>query len=281
MTLFLLGACAQPGAGGEAAGGGASASPSAPSGDPDALVLRVRQVGGFVGPDALAGELPDLSVYADGRMIFNGPTVLIYPGPALPNVQVLTISPATLATLVDKAVAAGVKPGTDFGQPGVADARTTRVTLVTAAGEQTVEANALGEAQPGDPMLTPAQQDARAKLRAYLDELDKLKSQGRPAQYRPEILAAVARPFVKIDDDLPEPPREQRWVGPALPGEPLNAEAGITCVTATGEQAAAIRAAAEQANANTPWLSGGKSWTVRFRPLLPDETGCADLKAER
>jgi len=281
VTLSLLSACAQPIVDGEAGGGGASASPSGPSGDPDALVLRVRQTGGFVGPDALAGELPDLSVYADGRMIFGGPTVMSYPGPALPNVQVLMISPDALATLVDKAVAAGVKPGTDFGQPGVADARTTQVTLVTASGAQTAEANALGEAQPNDPMLTPAQQDARAKLRAYLDELDKLKSGAAVEQYKPEMLAAVARPYANTDDTLPGKPKEQKWAGPALPGEPLNAEAEISCVTATGEQADAIVAAAEKANANTPWLSEGKSWTVRFRPLLPDETGCADLKAER
>ena len=281
VTLSLLSACAQPIVDGDAGGGGASASPSGPSGDPDALVLRVRQTGGFVGPDALAGELPDLSVYADGRMIFGGPTVMSYPGPALPNVQVLMISPDALATLVDKAVAAGVKPGTDFGQPGVADARTTQVTLVTASGAQTAEANALGEAQPNDPMLTPAQQDARAKLRAYLDELDKLKSGAAVEQYKPEMLAAVARPYANTDDTLPGKPKEQKWAGPALPGEPLNAEAEISCVTATGEQADAIVAAAEKANANTPWLSEGKSWTVRFRPLLPDETGCADLKAER
>ena len=38
---------------------------------------------------------------------------------------------------------------------------------------------------------------------------------------------------------------------------------------------------AEDANANTPWTSGGNQFTVTFRPLLPDETGCADLKAVR
>jgi hypothetical protein len=65
------------------------------------------------------------------------------------------------------------------------------------------------------------------------------------------------------------------WPGPALPGKTTGPEIG--CVTATGAQAAAVLAAAGKVTAITPWLSGGKRWTVALRPLLPDETGCADL----
>jgi hypothetical protein len=36
--------------------------------------------------------------------------------------------------------------------------------------------------------------------------------------------------------------------------------------------------AARGGNASTPWVTGdGSRWSVAFRPLLPDETGCADL----
>ncbi|HET9140343.1 hypothetical protein, partial [Actinophytocola sp.] len=65
------------------------------------------------------------------------------------------------------------------------------------------------------------------------------------------------------------------WPGPALPGESIGPETG--CVVATGDQARAVMAAARDASAATPWRSGGKTWTVALRPLLPDETGCADL----
>jgi len=34
-------------------------------------------------------------------------------------------------------------------------------------------------------------------------------------------------------------------------------------------------------NAATPWTSGGKTWWLTLRPLLPDESGCADLAAKR
>ena len=279
-TLLLISACAQA-----TAEGGAGAAPSsAPAGPPagaDALVLRVAQTGGFTGPDTIASRLPDLSVYGDGRMIFEGPVVMIYPGPALPNVQVRMLSPEQVRELVARAVAAGVRPGADFGQPGVADATTTEVTVVTAAGEHKIAANALREAQDDDPMLTAAQKQARTKLRDFLDRADKLAAGPGAQPYRPEILAAVATPYVEPGDDLPARPQPKEWPGPALPGEPLTEALKLSCVTATGEQRDAILAAAKDANANTPWISGGNGWTVRFRPMLPGETGCAELKAAR
>jgi hypothetical protein len=49
-------------------------------------------------------------------------------------------------------------------------------------------------------------------------------------------------------------------------------------VTATGDQARALLDAARAGNAATPWTTAdGTRWSVLFRPLLPDETGCADL----
>ncbi|MEV4640955.1 hypothetical protein AB0J80_26805 [Actinoplanes sp. NPDC049548] len=274
-TLVLLGACAQPVAADESVAG------SPPVSDGDALVLRVRQTGGFVGPDALAGRLPEVSVYADGRMIFNGPTTAIYPGPALPNVLVRSLSAEQVTQLTRQAVTAGVRPGTDFGQPGVADATTTEVTVVTDAGEQTAGANALREALPDDPALTAVQKQARTKLIGFLDELDKLTSGTGAQPYRPETLAAVVRPYVDNTDALPGRPAAMPWPGPALPGEPLAEAQKLGCVTMTGEQRDAVLAATKEANASTPWSSGGNGWTVTLRPLLPDETGCADLKAAR
>ena len=40
----------------------------------------------------------------------------------------------------------------------------------------------------------------------------------------------------------------------------------------------ALLEAAARPMPTTPWLTGdGTRWSVVFRPLLPDETGCADL----
>jgi len=52
-------------------------------------------------------------------------------------------------------------------------------------------------------------------------------------------------------------------------------------VVATGAQLDTVLAAVAKANQNTPWSSGGNTYSITFRPLLPDESGCADLKAAR
>ncbi|HEV8175254.1 MAG TPA: hypothetical protein VGP91_16570 [Actinoplanes sp.] len=280
VTLFLLTACARPGdvPGGAGPSGHESSAPA----DADALVLRVEHIGGFVAPDQMVGRLPVVSVYTDGRVITQGPQILIYPGPALPNLLVQQLDPATVRGLVDKAVEAGVRSGADLGQPGVADAPTTRITVAAPGGTRTLDAVALTEAQADDPQLTVAQRAARAKLAAFVQELSDLSAaKGMPeAQpYQPEAVAALARPYTKPSDGLPKQPDPVAWPGPALPGETLSGTTG--CVTASGSDAAKVLAAATAANAITPWTSGGKQWSVVFRPLLPDETGCAALKATR
>jgi hypothetical protein len=281
VTLFLLGACARAG---DSAGGAAAESPSGSPvvTDPNALVLRVERLGGFMAPDQQLGRLPVVSVYGDGRVITQGPQIARYPGPALPNLLVQQVDPATVDGLVAKASAAGVKNGADLGQPNVADAPTTRITVATADGTRSLDAVALSEAQPNDPKLTTGQRDARAKLAAFVQEVTDLPvANGMPeAQpYQPAAVAALARPYTKPQNGLPQQPAAVAWPGPALPGTPLTAGAG--CVTATGSAAQKVLAAAKAANAITPWTSAGRQWTVIFRPLLPDESGCASLKGAR
>lgn len=280
-ALLLLSACAQPIVDGDPAAPAGSSAPPAVAGDADTLVLRVAHTGGFVAAETIPTRLPLTSVYADGRVISNGAVVLSYPGPALPNLQVVAISPAALQELLGKAVAAGVRTGADFGQAGVTDVPETEVTVRTADGVQTISVSALGEARADDPNLTAGQLKAREKLRAFIEELDKLAIAGQPVQYEPETLAAVVQPYVEPGDNLPGRPPTKQWTGPALPGEPLSQATKLTCVAATGTQAEGLLKAASDATQITPWVAGGKNWTVHFRPLLPDEAGCADLKAQK
>ncbi|WP_212999259.1 hypothetical protein [Winogradskya consettensis] len=276
-TLFLISACANAGTSPIAGSAPSSSAPPA-AGSADDLLLRVEQVGGFVAPSMRSGRLPQISIYADGRVITEGPVPAIYPGPALPNLQVVMIDPEQARALAEKSAAAGVTEGTDFGQPGVADVPSTQVTAVTAAGRHTVAAEALNEARANDSALTAAQQAARTKLKAYLDDVNKITlTKIAPVQYKPEIIAAVVTPYVATDDAVR--PETIEWPGAALPGEPLAEGAELTCVTATGEQGDTVLAAAAKAKTNTAWGHGGNTWSIRFRPLLPDETGCADLKA--
>ena len=288
--LMLVGACAATAGGGAAPGGPASPEPE-PA--PATVVLQVGEVGAVTTPALLAGRLPTATVYADGRLITDGPVIAIWPPPALPNLQVYQLDDGGLRDLVDRALAAGVAGSGDLGDPPVADATSTRFTLRTGGETVTREVYALGlgpaDLPPGDEPspraedtfgLTEDQAAARARLsdlvKALRNPVEALGAERvtGPEPYTPEAVAALAGPYVDPDPQLVQP--EQPWPGPALPGEPI--APGVTCVTARGEQAQAVLGAAGSASAATPWTSAdGTRWSVVLRPLLPHESGCADL----
>jgi hypothetical protein len=245
------------------------------------LVLRVEYVGGFVPPEMLAGRLPLASVYADGRVIVEGPVAAIYPGFAWPNVQVVDIGRDGVQELADRALAAGVAESDDLGMPPLADVPSTRFTLGTADGTYVREVYGLTEtAGMPDAGLTPAQEAAREELSDLLALVTDVGHTEAPQPYTPAAVAALVRPWTASEDDVamglaPEP---VPWPGPELPGTPIGPLPDLGCVTATGDEATAVSAAARDANVLTPWLAAdGSRWSVLFRPLLPDETGCADL----
>jgi len=250
--------------------------------DADAVAIRVDRTGGFVPASAIPGRLPVVSVYGDGRVITEGPVPAIYPGPAVPNVQQRRIPTGDVALLVRKALDAGVGSGADFGQPTVTDMPNTRFTVTTAEGLRQSEVYGLEMVEEGpNRVLTDAQRAARKKLTALVDELQNPPTAtDEPEPYPVSALAALATEY-QSPADLPSPPAAVAWPGPALPGEPLRPGSMIGCVTVTGDAAKTILATAATANAATPWTSGGKTWRLQLRPLLPDESGCADLAARR
>ncbi|GAA0807609.1 hypothetical protein [Spirilliplanes yamanashiensis] len=280
VFLLLFGAaCA--GSAGDAESTGAPSPDGSTGSDPaaagEAPVLRVAHVGGFITPEVTLSRIPLVSLYDDGRLITPGPQIMIYPAPALPSVQVTTVKPEVVQDLVRQATAAGVRNGTDFGRPNVADAPNTRVTVVTAEGTQSVEVVALGEAMPDDPALTAAQRTARQKLSAFVEQLGALQGTAG-APYEPAALAAIAVPWKNTDEPGISAPPAREWPGPQLPGDV--GAAGLGCATVTGADVGEVLAAAKDANALTPWTSGGKQWTVTLRPLLPDEASCAALGSQ-
>jgi hypothetical protein len=251
----------------------ASAKPPASAG----LVLRVEDTGGFVGPSVTSGRLPLVSVYADGRVIAGGPMIETYPPPALPNLQEHRIDASAVQDLVDQALAAGVDDTSDLGTPPIADATSSRFTVVTASHTYVREAYALTGTPAETDGLTEAQQAARAKLSDLLDAVSGLTADAPEwTPYAPSTVAVLVTPWSDPRDGLPHP--DTPWPGPALPGEPTGGPPAVTCVSATDDQAQALMTAAVPANIETPWVTpDGSRWTVTFRPLLPDESSCADL----
>lgn len=280
--LALLAGC-----GGAAGTGGSAPRPSPVAEGPGRPVLVVEHVGGFLTPEALAARVPLVAVYGDGRVVAPGAQIQIYPPPALPPLHVWRLDPGGVEAVVERAVAAGVTGTGDLGTPPVADAPATRFTLVTDEGTAVREVEALFEL-PGDSGLTLEQQAVRRELRGLLDALSSPEPLGAtgPEPYRPDAVAAVVAPWTPPADGPVQP--QLPWPGPELPGEPLpggltggrlpSGPPTLSCVVARGAEAGAVLSAAASATTLTPWVAGdGTRWSLTLRPLLPHETGCADL----
>src|SRR3954451_6751560 len=141
-VLLVLTACASGGNDTEDPPG--SAGPYAP----DDLVLRAEYTGGDTAPQLLAGRLPLVSVYGDGRVVTEGPVIAVHPAPALPNLQVREIDRSAVQDLVDRALAAGVGDTADLGVPPVADLPSTRFTVAT--GLETIQREVYALSVPED-----------------------------------------------------------------------------------------------------------------------------------
>jgi hypothetical protein len=228
-------------------------------------------------PELFVAQLPIVSVYGDGRVITEGPKVTVDPPPALPNVLVRRISLAEVNALVARTVDHGVGRDIDFGQPDIYDAPGTRFTVLTDRGRLVINVYALGV----DYGLNEAQISARRALQDLIDDLKDLPNTlGRDVAdeqpYEPAALAAISREWTEPGSNQTAQP-EHAWPGPTLPGQSMGRLPGLGCVTVTGASLGTVLDAAKTANVRTPWASDGRRWRVEFRPLLPDETSCADV----
>lgn len=141
------------------------------------------------------------------------------------------------------------------------------------------EVYALGQGDDLDDGLTDEEREDRAALSALLDVLT--ASTGASSEgYVPAAVAVAGRPWTPSDDES-EPGLAQPdvgWPGPALPGDPLGPSLGLSCLPVTSADTTTVLAAVTAANAGTPWVAAdGSRGALPFRPLLPNETGCADL----
>ena len=75
----------------------------------------------------------------------------------------------------------------------------------------------------------------------------------------------------------PLPPATRDWplaTGLAELGQVVTDAPNIRCAMVDGADFAALYPLAKESNELTRWAGGGADYTVRFRPLLPGESGC-------
>ncbi|HEX7464910.1 MAG TPA: hypothetical protein VF382_08480 [Actinomycetota bacterium] len=260
--------------------GGGDSSIEHPIGTND-LVLRVDTGGGFVAPSWALKQIPQFSLYGDGRVITEGPQIEIYPGPALPNLVVQTISENGVQAILEAARAAGLM-GQDahYDFPcGVTDAPTTTFALFAAGEKHLVSAYALGMDQGS---CEGSDAEARSKLAAFQAKLSDLSSWlpqgsvGEESSFDPSQLRVYVQPYTgPTDKGLRQRPIDWPLSQPlASFGRSESTFAAMRCGVVGGTDLSLLLPKAERANELTPWRSGGKRYSLVFRPLLPDEHTC-------
>jgi hypothetical protein len=250
----------------------------------DQLVLGIEDTGGFVAPSTLLVRLPIFSLYGDGTQIEAGAETEIYPGAALPPILARSVSEPGIQLILQAAMDAGLDHDarfTDLGNVGIADATTTVFTLSVDGVTHRTEIYALSMLSEQPDGMSDQAWHARRVLADFANRLETLDSWlpadalGGPQPYRAsraEILVSAYQP----EDGLTEPSSE--WpldsalasLGDATPVEPRT-----RCAIVTEGDWASLERDAGSANDLTPWVDDGARYAIAFRPLLPDEPGCA------
>jgi hypothetical protein len=259
---------------------GSSIAPSAsPSAAPATLLLKVTSEGGFINPAATLAAMPIVAVYADGRIITPGVSDAIAPGPLVGPVVVRAVGATGAAAILAAIRQAGLdKPATGgIGIPG--DSGTNVFTAIVDGVTTTTRLAGGGPPGPGGPGASadPGRAAALDLLSRLLDPTDTWGATSAPetpyaaTAYRVYVapaappsdtsVVAVAWPLATALDTFGTPAVPDRGV------------AGLRQGVVLGPDAIQLGPTFKAATAVTPFTSGGKSYTLYVRPLLPDELG--------
>ncbi len=280
LILALSAGCARLSADSEPGDRGGSGPIDHPT-DPSDLVLRMEECCGFLPMSAALKQVPSFSLYGDGRLITQGPQIEIYPAPALTNLQVVRLDEEGIQAILRAARPAGLLgPDRQHELPTVLDATTTTFTVVSGGTRHVVSAYALG--MDGETSLPAQERQARQALsefRAKLFDLRRWLPAGSVGQETPLKFEEI-RVLVTPGAPREEPELEQPVIEWPLPsslsgfGEPLENRSSMRCGSVEGAELDALLPRALEANDLTPWRSEGLLYSLVFRPLLPDESGC-------
>ncbi len=258
------------------------ASPSvSPTAGPAAVLLEVISEGGFINPSASLAALPTVVVYADGRIITRGSPPPNASDGLVQPVSVRDVGPEGAAAIIAAITTAGLdQPAT--GDPGVAADSGTSVFTVNAGGDAVVSRFAANG--PGGPGLpgsgggdNPERTAAFDLLGRLLDPTDTWGAASAPeSTYVPLGYRVFAAPGAPGGDGTTSVPAVAWPLGTGLAdfGTPAIPDRGVTGLRSgvvLGEEAQALAPVVAAATTATPFTSGGASFTLWVRPLLPHE----------
>lgn len=237
--------------------------------DPDRRVLVVHRGGGLVPPEFLLDRLPLYSLYADGRLVYEGATPAIYPGPLMPAIVQVNIGADGFAEVMAAVEATGLPTFEELRNNDainqVADGPQTEVTYFDDNGEHLFSVYALEIADHKDPQVL-----ALANLMTLLDRLSATSPDA--GSFTIDRLQVIASSQT-ADPDQPEAVVEP-WPLSSLPEEMDEYDMALRCAVVDVDDEQPALDVFRGAHQLTFFESGEVVYRVTVRPLLTGEVGC-------
>ena len=289
--ILLLTGCA---AGGDT---GSSATPSDTSPisyatGPTDLVLQVSSGGGLLPQSLLYAEMPDVSIYGDGRVIRLGLHRTGAADPLLPELIETRVTADGIARILGAARdAALLGPDRRYDLPGAYDLGT--VLFVVTANGTTHSVSAFGLGFSGEEQLAPpGEMGARRSLSALFSKLLNLRTWlpseavGPDSAYQPGGIRVFLTRLVDWSTAVgsatrapatPAAGQEVRdWpIADLLPesfGKAVDKSGQWYCAVVRADEAALFGLGT--ATWDTRWRAAGNLYQIVAAPLLPHESGC-------
>jgi hypothetical protein len=237
--------------------------------DPEVVFLEIWQLPGFVPIEFALGRPPQYVVTVGGDVYYEGPTIAIFPGPLLPNIQRGEFSTEDLEAVIAATAATGVSQVVteeNIGQPAtgpiIADAPTYEVLLRDRQGSHVLRIEAPGAGSHTDPRVTA--------VRDLMELLDRSSASVATEPYEGDRVQVYA----SIGPMHPDPSvlNERPWPLPDPP--PGDGEGGFECRVYDGQIASGLLAVLVEANHGTRWDYRGTLHQLLARSLLPHEEPC-------
>jgi hypothetical protein len=243
---------------------------AAEPGGPDGVLLQYHLEGGFVPVEWELRRGPVYTLTTDGRLISEGPTIAIYPGPLLTGyfmVNLTKLEVRQLRSLIDRIGLPGLTDEHDStGSDVIADANTEVFTYWDSNGAHRFSAYAPGTVQgPPSP-----------RIRAFLelrDALSELSFSRESAEYVPSRVRVLAGQVAEPEPDFSD---VRDW---PLPDSDIAgwAEVGPGWVCRVFDPS--VLPPFGNASQATTWRLPGQGpeqieMTLLVRPLLPGEPDC-------
>jgi hypothetical protein len=246
-----------------------TAQPSIAAAGADELMLRMTVWESIPLPTVIDYDVPEFSLYGDGRVIFVERLTDEWPG--LPGLRLAQTTPEQFSNLMSIASAAlGDLSSPNYGWQGEVEATSTRFELRTPAGIAVTDVWAL-ERERGLNEEVPPNAAERNRMRALHQMLASFGA--GVANGDIEDLGAYEPVAYEATLGMSQYPSEvQAWPWPDLQPEDFGrAPDGTLTAVVTPDQAAAVINRAAVGGFFKAEADDGAEYLFRLKPLLPDQ----------